>query len=598
MPEISEDRTNVLEALGLFASLSALLASTGALAEDEYVWVFAEGQRYQVAASAATDHHINRADGTKLYVVPNDEGRLNLLAFGVHPARDDLTDDRDAIQAAINAAADVGNGVVAVPSGTYYIGSDLELKAYVTLEGTGVYYRGGATKYEIGTELKALPGCTTMITAVGGDPETYLRSAGIVGIMLDGNSSAQIGINITETVQSHIRMCSFARFVAGAPDGEGGTLAGGAAIYGGGVLYDIIEQNSFMPGDYYAVYFQEALKTLPQLYYGANHGFIRDNSISARYGVLTEGIQDVYGNAFELSEVLGEAALHINGAGANSSNAIWGNYFELHPEQLTEDPDTFAHYRAIKCKATTSAIFCNRFFGDASVYATSGSGSAIDLDATNYGVSVNDNEFKYWDVAIKLRQPSATTGATGGGLNSTVVGVNHYHASVTTRVANSPAEARTFNDTTHAAPLLEVQEQEAFYRSGGTFHGSALLGTTSPMAAVNLYWGNHLRFDHDSQEAAVTVSTVNGADPGGLFTISAKASDKTILADSAFGLASGADFTLPADVDLLFVTDPEGNVREVGRTSALHTVVQHDFGSGNEDAVEISPGVFVRVDVA
>jgi hypothetical protein len=597
MPEISEDRTNVRKALGLFASLSALLASTGALAEDEHVWVFAEGQRYQVAASAATDHHISRANGTKLYVVPNDEGRLNLLAFGVHPARDDLTDDRDAIQAAIDAAAAVGNGVVAVPSGTYYIGSDLELKAYVTLEGTGVYYRGGATKYEIGTEFKALPGCTTMLTAVGGDPETYLRSAGIVGIMLDGNSNAQIGINITETVQSHIRMCSFARFVAGAPDGDGGTLPGGAAIYGGGVLYDIIEQNSFMPGDYYAVYFQEALKTLPQLYYGANHGFIRDNSISARYGVLTEGIQDVYGNAFELSEVLGEAALHINGAGANSSNAIWGNYFELHPEQLTKDPDTFAHYRAIKCKAATSKIFCNRFFGDASVYATDGSGSAIDLDATNYGVSVDGNEFKYWDVAIKLRQPAAMIGATGGGLNSTIVGVNHYHASVTTRVANSPAEARTFNDTTHAAPLLEMQDEEAFYRSGGTFHGSALLGTTSAIAAVNLYWGNHLRFDHDSQGSAVTVSTVNGADPGGLFTISAKVADKTILANSAFNLAAGVDFTLPADVDLVFVTDPEGNIREVGRTSALHTVVQHDFGSGDEDAIEISPGIFVRVDV-
>jgi hypothetical protein len=597
MPEISEDRTNVREALGLFASLSALLASTGTLAEDEHVWVFAEGQRYQVAASAATDHHISRADGTKLYVVPNDEGRLNLLAFGVHPARDDLTDDRDAIQTAINAAAAVGNGVVAVPSGTYYIGSDLELKAYVTLEGTGVYYRGGATKYEIGTELKALPGCTTMLTAVGGDPETYLRSAGIVGIMLDGNSNAQIGINITETVQPHIRMCSFARFVAGASDGDGGTLPGGAAIYGGGILYNIIEQNSFMPGDYYAVYSQENLKSLPQIYYGANHGYIRDNAISARYGVLHEGIQDIYGNAFEISEVLGEAALHINGASSNSYCAIWGNYFEIHPEQLTADPDTFETYCAIKCKAMTGKIFCNRIIGDADVYDTVGSGPAIDLDATNYGVSVDGNDFKYWDVAIKMRQPVFTIGAVSGGLNSTDIGINHFHASVTTRVANSPAATRTFNDTTHASPLWEMQDQEAFYRSGGTFHGSALLGTTSAMAAVNLYWGNHLRFDHDSQGSAVTVSTVNGADPGGLFTISAKVADKTILADSAFGLASGADFTLPADVDLLFVTDPEGNIREVGRTSALHTVVQHDFGSGNENAIEISPGVFVRADV-
>jgi hypothetical protein len=577
LTSLFDARQEVRRTLGLVASLSALLASDHGLVTGEHVWAFAEGARYEVAAVDATDAHVTRtSDGRGLYVLPSDDGRYNGVSFGMHPNRADTTDDSVALQTAIEVAYDNGGGQVVLPSGTFYI-TGVTLRAFVSLIGTGNYRRGGATTVEVGTELKALPGTTTMIVAAGepyvdeNQNVVYLRSSSVVGIMLDGDNQAQVGINITETVQPNIAKCGFRGFVGGAPDGDGGTLPGGAAIYGGGILYNIIEENSFSPGDYYALYSQQALCTNSDIYYGANHGAFRNNAIHCKYGVVHEGIQDIYGNAFEVKGQLVEAILWLNGDGANSYGSVWGNYFEMYTEVVTEDPLTYMDVTAIKTKAFVGGIFCNQIYGPKSSHLDPGAvATAIDLSQTNYGVSVWGNEIKYWVTGIKL--PSRDGGAPTISMGAFDIGNNHMSA-VMYQVVNGPDEAREIGDDTLGYLRLDWDDAECKYRLGGTFSGAAVLGTnvTKEISTLNLKWGNHFRIDHahvDPGTPALISSIINKG-PGSLFTISSREAGKTALDRAAFGLASDADLLLPADVDLLFVSDADGNVREVGMTSAM-----------------------------
>lgn len=102
-----------------FASLSALLADSslayGAGARPVATGdrlVTAEGHRYEVAASGATDHHLTTAGGVRLRVLQG-AGGWNVRAFGTGAA---------AIQGAVNAAAATG-GDVWMPDGAYDIGA-------------------------------------------------------------------------------------------------------------------------------------------------------------------------------------------------------------------------------------------------------------------------------------------------------------------------------------------------------------------------------------------------------------------------------------------------------------------------------------------
>lgn len=76
--------------------------------------VEAQGFRYSVAASGASDHHVTTAGGVKLYVLSGVDG-YNVLAFGAKGDYNNTTgigtDDTIPIQAAFNAAMDTGINV-------------------------------------------------------------------------------------------------------------------------------------------------------------------------------------------------------------------------------------------------------------------------------------------------------------------------------------------------------------------------------------------------------------------------------------------------------------------------------------------------------
>lgn len=97
-----------------FETVSDLLTYTGSFAEGTVL--HADGHKYSVALSAATDHHVTTAGGDKLYV-SKDLGPYNVLAFGC--VGDGVTDDYDAFKAVATAVSNDGGGDVLIPPGTH-----------------------------------------------------------------------------------------------------------------------------------------------------------------------------------------------------------------------------------------------------------------------------------------------------------------------------------------------------------------------------------------------------------------------------------------------------------------------------------------------
>jgi hypothetical protein len=133
-----------------FESVTALLADTvlsyagtgteKAVAGNTVV-TRSEGFAYTVAASAAADEDITTAGGVKLYVLPSDDGSINVKAFGAKG--DGVTDDTATIQSAL----DKGVGKVRVPDGQYLVTSGLTLRANTILQGS----HGLARKFNTAT---------------------------------------------------------------------------------------------------------------------------------------------------------------------------------------------------------------------------------------------------------------------------------------------------------------------------------------------------------------------------------------------------------------------------------------------------------------
>lgn len=78
-------------------------AASGRVAVATGKIVEAQGYRYEVAASGASDHHVETAGGVKLYVLPDQQGAYAAAAFGVSSAVPDNTAIYNRIIAALPA---------------------------------------------------------------------------------------------------------------------------------------------------------------------------------------------------------------------------------------------------------------------------------------------------------------------------------------------------------------------------------------------------------------------------------------------------------------------------------------------------------------
>lgn len=87
----------------LFDTVSALIADTTVWPEGKYLE--ADGFRYEVAASGATDHHLTTAGGVKLYVKPFGENYYSVKAFGCTAAAEDAAANATALQACVDQAS-------------------------------------------------------------------------------------------------------------------------------------------------------------------------------------------------------------------------------------------------------------------------------------------------------------------------------------------------------------------------------------------------------------------------------------------------------------------------------------------------------------
>jgi hypothetical protein len=119
----------------IFDDLPALLADARTYSEHtagDVFWTAAEGFRYRVAASGATDHHLTTAGGAKLYVLPTPEGAIPLAAC--NPALDTESHaasaaNQAAFGAAITAAVRLGIETIVLPTGTFWMRADSGLVA-------------------------------------------------------------------------------------------------------------------------------------------------------------------------------------------------------------------------------------------------------------------------------------------------------------------------------------------------------------------------------------------------------------------------------------------------------------------------------------
>lgn len=154
----------------------AYTAAVGRVAVSVGDCVKAQGFRYKVAASGASDHHITTAGGVKLYVQPiymeGTGGAFVVTAFGA--SGDGASNDTAAIQAAINTGRDV-----IIPNGVY-------LCAGLTLNNNQQQFSG------MGQARLTKNNNGAIITGAGND-------LSFSGLIFDGESASFTGDNISLT---------------------------------------------------------------------------------------------------------------------------------------------------------------------------------------------------------------------------------------------------------------------------------------------------------------------------------------------------------------------------------------------------------------
>lgn len=107
----------------LLADTSFDYSGADIVAADDIIQTAAEGFRYKVAASGATDEHVTTAGGVKLKVLPGAYG-YNVKAFGA--TGDGTTDDITAVNLACSSVVALGGGTVYFPGGTYDISAPID----------------------------------------------------------------------------------------------------------------------------------------------------------------------------------------------------------------------------------------------------------------------------------------------------------------------------------------------------------------------------------------------------------------------------------------------------------------------------------------
>lgn len=132
-----------------YASFAEMMAADDTLAQgEELTW---DIHRYIVAASGASDHHLTRNDGTKLYVQRAEQG-YNALAFGA--VGDGETDVSAQLKLAYDVAGIEGNALYIPGQDSYYnvgttglVANDLVVNRKVLIRGEGnaSHIRGAVT---------------------------------------------------------------------------------------------------------------------------------------------------------------------------------------------------------------------------------------------------------------------------------------------------------------------------------------------------------------------------------------------------------------------------------------------------------------------
>ena len=142
----------------------------------------AEGFAYEVAASGATDEHLSTAGGIKLYV-QEAVGGYNVKAFNAFG--DGVTDDADAIEAAVNAALSGGRSVY-FPPGDYVVNTPKSFTYIGDLKLIGdeanllLTYTGGPVVMGFGAQSAA----TTTLSADVNDEEWSVTVADATGMSI------------------------------------------------------------------------------------------------------------------------------------------------------------------------------------------------------------------------------------------------------------------------------------------------------------------------------------------------------------------------------------------------------------------------------
>jgi hypothetical protein len=136
----------------------------------------------------------------------------NVKGYGA--GGDGVADDTEAISFAINAAEEVGGGIVFLPEGTYLISSKLTINKPVYIIGVGKgddTSNANSTDSDLGvTNIKWIGSGDTMIEFKSSTTNNYLVGGGVIGLILDGNGIAKTGIHgasiaETEYKSLHIR---------------------------------------------------------------------------------------------------------------------------------------------------------------------------------------------------------------------------------------------------------------------------------------------------------------------------------------------------------------------------------------------------------